>query len=56
MKCPQCRKNMMWTGDHDSDEDGQQGLMVSWLCVMGYLDPITLLSSLSMSLYIHLCT
>ena len=33
MKCPQCRKNMMWTGDHDSDEDGQQGLMVSWLCV-----------------------
>jgi len=25
MKCPQCRKNMMWTGDHDSDEDGQQG-------------------------------
>ena len=22
MKCPQCRKNMMWTGDHDSDEDG----------------------------------
>ena len=29
MKCPQCRKNMMWTGDHDSDEDGQQGLMAA---------------------------
>jgi|TARA_R100000479_G_scaffold174130_2_gene121728 hypothetical protein len=33
MKCPQCRKNMMWTGDHDSDEDGHEGLMVSWRCV-----------------------
>ena len=33
MKCPQCRKNMMWTGDHDSDEDGQQGLRGSWQCV-----------------------
>ena len=33
MKCPQCRKNMMWTGDHDSDEDGHEGIMVSWRCV-----------------------
>lgn len=33
MKCPECRKNLMWTGDHDSDEGGQPGLKVSWLCV-----------------------
>lgn len=33
MKCPECRKNMMWTGDHDSDEDDCPGLMVSWRCV-----------------------
>jgi hypothetical protein len=33
MKCPQCRHNMMWLGDHDSDEDGQEGLMVSWQCI-----------------------
>ena len=24
---------MMWTGDHDSDEGGQEGLMVSWRCI-----------------------
>jgi len=33
MKCPQCRHNMMWLGDHDSDEEGQEGLMVSWRCI-----------------------
>lgn len=33
MKCPQCRHNMMWLGDHDSDEDGHEGLMVSWRCI-----------------------
>ena len=33
MKCPECRKNLMWTGDHDSDEGGHPGLKVSWLCV-----------------------
>jgi hypothetical protein len=24
---------MMWTGDHDSDEGGELGLMVSWRCI-----------------------
>jgi hypothetical protein len=33
MKCPECRHTMMWTGDHDSDEGGELGLMVSWRCI-----------------------
>ncbi|MCW4020719.1 MAG: hypothetical protein NWF14_05785 [Candidatus Bathyarchaeota archaeon] len=32
MKCPECRKNLMWTGDHDSDEECGPGLKVSWRC------------------------
>jgi hypothetical protein len=32
MKCPECRKNLKWTGDHDSDEGGTPGLTVSWEC------------------------
>ena len=33
MKCPECRHNMMWTGDHYSDEGGKEGIMVSWRCI-----------------------
>jgi hypothetical protein len=33
MKCPECRKNLMWTGDHDSDEESGPGLKVSWRCI-----------------------
>ena len=32
MKCPECRKTMTWTGDHDSEDGATDLLMVSWRC------------------------
>ncbi len=32
MKCPECRKTMTWTGDHDSKDGDTDLLMVSWRC------------------------